>query len=217
VDWKSGESHQALTNLGVRSRVDLTTLGITKELVQGIVISLSVVVGCMLADVTSMADWIVNWTVGSWLLRSVVAVMGGVVAVTGGRAGMHLGTMMIIVTSGGSFTTLPVSRALTWVTVLLRGAKENRVVGMCLNVLLQVLGTLEGLSTEVTFVRLEWNVYSDVRGDVVTLHGSGPALIPTTSEVEVVCALSTNMLLANVFKESLGGRASLGALIPLAG
>jgi hypothetical protein len=142
VDWKSGKSHQALANLGIGSWVDLSALGVDKELVQGIVISLSVVVGCMLADVTSMADWIVNWTVGSWLLGCVVAIMGGVVAVTGGRAGMHLGTVMIIVASGGSckvlqvsnhFTTLPVSRALTCMTMLLGGAKENRVVGMGLS------------------------------------------------------------------------------------
>lgn len=71
-----------------------------------------------------------------------------------------------------------------------------------LDVLLQILGTLEGLSTEVTFVRLEWDMDSDVRGDVITLHGGGTALIPTTGEIEVVCALATNVLLANVF---LGG------------
>lgn len=109
MDWKSGKSHQALANLGIGSWVDLSALGVAKELVQGIVISLSVVVGCMLADVTSMADWIVNWTVGSWLLGSVVAIMGGVVAVTGGRAGVHLGTVMIIVASGGSCKVLQVS------------------------------------------------------------------------------------------------------------
>ena len=65
--------------------------------------------------------------------------------------------------------------------------------------LLQILRTLESLSTEVTFVRLEWDVDSDVRSDMVTLHGSGAALIPTTGEVEVVCAFATDVLLANVF------------------
>lgn len=223
MDWETGESHQALANLGIGSRVDLTALGVTEKLVQGIVISLSVVISCMLADVTSVADGIVNWTVGSGLLRSIIAIVGGVVAVTG-RAGMHLGTMVIIVASGGSidvalhtFTTLPVSRALTCMTVLFRGAKENGVVGVCLDVLLQILRTLESLSTEVTFVRLEWDVDSDVRSDMVTLYGSSAALIPTTGEVKVICAFATDMLLANVFKESLGGRASLGALIPLTG
>lgn len=189
----------------------MTALGITKELVQGIVVSLSVVVGGMLANVTSVADGIVDWTVGSWLLRSVIAIVSGVVtAVVGCGAGMHLGTMMgVVVTSGGSFTTLPVSRALTTMPMLFWGSKEDRVVGMGLDMFLQVLRTLEGFTTEVTFVRLQWNVNSNVRGDMVTLHSGGAALIPATREIEVVCALTANVLLANVFKESLSGWASL--------
>jgi hypothetical protein len=35
--------------------------------------------------------------------------------------------------------------------------------------LLQVLGTLERLATELTLVRLQRNVNTDVRGDVITL------------------------------------------------
>jgi hypothetical protein len=94
-------------------------------------------------------------------------------------------------------------------TMLFWGSKEDRVVGMGLDMFLQVLRTLEGLTTEVTFVRLQWNVNSDVRSNMVTFHGGGAALIPATCEIEVVGALATNVLLANVFKESLSGWASL--------
>lgn len=66
----------------------------------------------------------------------------------------------------------------------------------------QVLRTLEGLTTEVTFVRLQWDVDSNVRGNVVTLHSGGAALIPATREIEVICALTTHVLLANVFLNS---------------
>jgi hypothetical protein len=38
-----------------------------------------------------------------------------------------------------------------------------------LDMLLQVLGTLERLATELTLVRLQRNVNTDVRGDVITL------------------------------------------------
>jgi hypothetical protein len=67
-----------------------------------------------------------------------------------------------------------------------------------LDVLLQILGALERLSTEVTFVRLQRDVDSNVGGDVVALDGRGPARIPSTGEVEVVGALSADMLLADV-------------------
>jgi len=67
-----------------------------------------------------------------------------------------------------------------------------------LDVLLEILRTLERLSAEVTFVWLQWNVDSDVRGDVVALDGGGSALIPATGQVEVVGALASNVLLADV-------------------
>jgi hypothetical protein len=46
---------------------------------------------------------------------------------------------------------------------------------MSLHVLLEILRTLEGLSTEVTFVRLQWYVDTDMRSDVVTLDSGGSA------------------------------------------
>ena len=49
--------------------------------------------------------------------------------------------------------------------------------------LLQILRTLECLSTEIAFVWLQWDVDADVGGDVVTLDSGGAARVPTTGEV----------------------------------
>jgi hypothetical protein len=64
--------------------------------------------------------------------------------------------------------------------------------------LLQVLWTLECLSAEVAFVRLEWDVDADVGGDVVAFHGGRAAGTPLAGEVEVVCALAADMAFADV-------------------
>jgi hypothetical protein len=64
---------------------------------------------------------------------------------------------------------------------------------MGLDMLLQILGALERLATEITLVGFEWYMYSDVRGDVIPLHGCGVASTPLASEVEVVSALTTNV------------------------
>jgi hypothetical protein len=70
---------------------------------------------------------------------------------------------------------------------------------MGLDMLLQILGTLESLATEVALVRLERHMYPDVRGDVVTLDGGSVASTPLASQVQVVGALASNMALADVF------------------
>lgn len=82
--------------------------------------------------------------------------------------------------------------------------------------LLQVLRTLERLATELTLVRLQGNVNTDVRGDVISLDCSSSARVPLASQVEVVCALTANMTLTDVLVECLGGRELLVASIPSA-
>jgi hypothetical protein len=67
-----------------------------------------------------------------------------------------------------------------------------------LDVLLQILGSLESLTAEVALVRLQGNVNTNVRRDVVTLYSSGAAVAPLAGQVEVVGALTTNMALTNV-------------------
>lgn len=64
VDWNALQLHQTLADLGIRTGVNLTTLSITEEVVQGLEPTLSVVVGGMLTEVTSVADGIVDWAVG---------------------------------------------------------------------------------------------------------------------------------------------------------
>ena len=83
-----------------------------------------------------------------------------------------------------------------------RGSDSTFVLagaGTYLDMFLQVLGTFEGLPTEVTFVWFERDVDADMGRDMVTFDGCGPALIPAASQVEVVGTFSTNMLFANVF------------------
>lgn len=70
--------------------------------------------------------------------------------------------------------------------------------GAYLDVLLQILWALEGLSAEIAFVRLQGNVDSDVRGNVVALDGGGATGIPATGKVEVVGAFASHMLFADV-------------------
>jgi hypothetical protein len=67
--------------------------------------------------------------------------------------------------------------------------------------LLQILGTLEGLAAELTLVRLERDVDADVRSDVVTLDSGGAARVPLAGEVEVVGALAANVTLTDVLLE----------------
>lgn len=68
-----------------------------------------------------------------------------------------------------------------------------------LDMLLEILRTLKRFSTEVTLMWLQRNVNTDMRRDVVAFDGGGPALVPATSEVQVVGTLSTDMLLTDVF------------------
>lgn len=69
---------------------------------------------------------------------------------------------------------------------------------MCLDVFFEVLRTFEGFLAEIALVRLQRHVHADVGGDVVALDGGGAAVAPRALEVEVVCALAANMLIADV-------------------
>jgi hypothetical protein len=67
-----------------------------------------------------------------------------------------------------------------------------------LDVLLEILRTLEGLTAEITLVRLQRDVDAYMRSDVIALHGRCTAVAPLACQVEVVGALTTNMALANM-------------------
>jgi len=65
-------------------------------------------------------------------------------------------------------------------------------------------------------VWLEGDMNTNMRGDMISLDSSGPALIPLARQVEVVSALATDMFLANVLIKSLGGVELFKAVIPAA-
>jgi hypothetical protein len=67
-----------------------------------------------------------------------------------------------------------------------------------LDMLLQVLRTLECLSAEVAFMWFQWNMDTDVGRDVVTLDRGSAAGIPSTGQIQVVCAFPSNMLLTDM-------------------
>lgn len=77
-------------------------------------------------------------------------------------------------------------------------AKKDRVVSVGLDVLLEILGTLERLATEIAFVRLQRDVNADVRSDVITLDGGGTAVTPLAGQVKVVGALAPHVTLTDV-------------------
>lgn len=76
---------------------------------------------------------------------------------------------------------------------------EDRVIGMGLDMFLEILWALEGLATELALVRLEWNMNSNVGGDMITFDGGGVALAPLAGQVEVVSRLASDMALADMF------------------
>ena len=112
-DGNALELHKTLTHLGIRTRVNLAALGITEEVIQDIETTLSVVIGGMLTEISSMADGIVYRTVRGLLLRGVIGVVCVVRgAILGSRARVHL-RGMIIVAIGGSYKILQVSKHYT--------------------------------------------------------------------------------------------------------
>jgi hypothetical protein len=69
---------------------------------------------------------------------------------------------------------------------------------MGFDVLFEILRSLERLLAVITFVRLQWNVNPNVTGDVITLDRGGSTIAPSTGEIEVVCGLAANVILADM-------------------
>lgn len=74
---------------------------------------------------------------------------------------------------------------------------------MGLDVLLQVLRTLEGFAAKIAFVRFQRHMDSDVRRDVVAFDGGGPATAPLAGQVEIIRALATDMAFAHMFLQNV--------------
>lgn len=73
-------------------------------------------------------------------------------------------TLLVVVAGSSVLTHIRVGRA-----------KEYRVIGVSLDVLLEILRSFESLATEVALMRLQRDVDSDMRGDVITLDGGNAA------------------------------------------
>lgn len=100
--------------------------------------------------------------------------------------------------------------------LVVTGTRQDRIIGVCLDVLLQILRTLEALAAELALVWLERYMDTDMRGDVIALDCGGSARVPLTSKAQVVGALATNMSLTYVFLEQVNSSANsvtLGNLI----
>jgi HAMP domain-containing protein len=67
-----------------------------------------------------------------------------------------------------------------------------------LDVLLEILGALERLATEVALMRLQRHVNADVRSNVITLDGGSAAVTPLARQIQVVGALAPNVAFAYV-------------------
>jgi len=160
-----------------------------------------------------------------WLLlgRGMLAVVARLTAILvrvaeGARVSTtHMAIM--IIEAGGSFSARmsAVCGGVHAVALVGRGSDENRVVGMSLDMLLEILRTLEGLAAEVALMGLQRHMDSNVGGDMIALDSGGPALVPLAGEVQVVGALAANMLLADVIVEDFSRGESLITLGPAAG
>ena len=69
---------------------------------------------------------------------------------------------------------------------------------MGLDMLLEILRPLEGLTAKLASMRLQWYVNTDVRGDMITLDDSDTTVTPCASQVKVVGALATNVNFADM-------------------
>lgn len=70
---------------------------------------------------------------------------------------------------------------------------------MCLYMLFQILRSFKGLSTKIAFVRLQGNVYTNMRGDMIAFDRRSATISPLAYQVKIVCTLPSNVALANVF------------------
>jgi hypothetical protein len=148
--------HQGTANLGVGRRVNLATLGTAKEVVNHVICALSVVTAMStVAKVlgTAIVDrgLVEVETIVGRRLRSVVAASRVTSLVCKGSCvSSHLAGVVIVARRSLRRLWPIVESALG----ILGWADKHRVVGMSLDVLLQILRSLERLATELTLVRL---------------------------------------------------------------
>lgn len=193
---RSVKRQQRAANVGVRVGINVSALGASEEVVNHVVSALTVI--------ASRSSVVTNVLSARGVQRRLIEVhaiasrsLGRIVSamVTGLRvsAGSHLAIVIIV---AGSLGLRSVVEAAMHV---MAGSGQNRVVGVGLDVLLEILRALEGLAAELALVGFERNVDANVRSDVITLDGGCSARVPLASEAQVVGALATDVALANMF------------------
>lgn len=206
--------HQRAANVGVRVGVNVAALGASEEVVNHVVSALtviairsSVVANVLRARGVQRRLIEVHAVASRGLGRIVAAVVAGLRV----SAGSHLAIVIIVAGSLGLCSVVEAA------IIVMAGAGQDRVVGVRLDVLLEILRALERLAAELALVGLERNVDADVRSDVITLDSGCSARVPLAGEAQVVGALATNVALANVFVKQVRVSESLVARVPTAG
>lgn len=82
-------------------------------------------------------------------------------------------------------------------------AEKHRIVSVSFDMLLQILRALERLAAEVAPMRLQRHVDANVRGNMVTLDDRDVAVGPSTFQVEIVRAFTTDVNFANMVLERI--------------
>jgi len=137
--------------------------------------------------------WVVI-LIGTMLAVRIMRRHGWGVVALGHLCTTKMGIVWAVVVAALGQTTGWCSRRAVWFW----RAHDDAVVGMGLDMFLQILRSLERLAAEFTLVGLQRDVDSDVRRDVVALDGRGSALTPCAGQVQVVGRFATDVSLADV-------------------
>jgi len=192
--------------------VKLSTLNLAKEVIEGIIATLASfkVVGGLRGSAV-VSRWAIAWVGASLRMRLIILIRMMLTSVVGrarhGRCivvGRDLTRQRMTII--GSVVVCARRHAILRLTLSTIGlqvwrAHDDAVISMCLDVLLEILGTLESLATELALVRLQGHMDSDVGGNMIALDCGGTALTPCAGEIEVISRLATNMAFTNMFIE----------------
>ena len=77
-------------------------------------------------------------------------------------------------------------------------ANISGIIGMGFHMLFEVLRAFERFPTKLAAVRLQRNMDADVGRDMVALHDSYVTVAPSTLQIEIIGALSTDVTVADV-------------------
>lgn len=210
------ERQQGAANLSIGSGIDLAAFGAAKEVIDHLKGALAVITTRSGAVAEVLGPGIVQGrlvevkAIVCRRLGRIVAIMPSLV-IESRSVSAHLAIVVII-----ARRTLMRLWSVVEAGLVLGGANKNRVIGMSLDVLLQILGTLERLAAELALVRLQRHMDTDMGSDVVPLDSGSAARVPLACQVQVVGALATNMALTDVLVERLRSSELLVAGIPAA-